>query len=71
MLPMQHLLSKKLSEINCQYKKIFLVNWKEVMVFNDEVPKTVAFWSGILEYKNQRKYHPFPKVAMYALACLK
>ena len=52
MLLMQHLLSEKLSEIDCQYRKIFLVNWNDEMIFNDEMPKeAVAFWSGVLELR--------------------
>ena len=71
MLPMQYLLSEKLSEIDYQYKKIFLVNWKEEMIFNDEIPKeAVAIWFGVLEYENQMKEHPFQEIATYALAYL-
>ena len=40
------------------------------MVFNYSIPnKAVKLWSGVLEYENQMKEHPFEEVASYTLAC--
>eukprot|EP00795_Rhopilema_esculentum_P002040 gene2040-17605_t len=70
-LPMQHLMVDKLSEIDNQYRNIFLVNWREEPVFKDGIPQeAVAFWSGVHQYQNSVQEFPFTDLAAHALACL-
>ena len=70
-LPMQYLMVDKLSEIDNQYRNIFLVNWRDEPVFKDGIPQeAVPFWSGVLQYQNSVQEFPFADLAAYALACL-
>eukprot|EP00112_Aurelia_sp_Birch-Aquarium-sp1_P006031 Seg16732.1 transcript_id=Seg16732.1/GoldUCD/mRNA.D3Y31 product="hypothetical protein" protein_id=Seg16732.1/GoldUCD/D3Y31 len=64
-------MADKLSEIDNQYRNIFLVNWREEPVFKDGIPQeAVPFWSGVLHYQNSVQEFPFADLAAYALACL-
>eukprot|EP00794_Sanderia_malayensis_P009867 gene9867-biopygen8124 len=70
-LPMQHLMADKLTEIDNQYRKVFLVNWSEEPMFKEGIPKeSVPFWSGVLRYQNSALEYPFADLATYALSCL-
>ena len=70
-LPMQHLMAENMSEIDNQYCKIILVNWKDEATFSNGIPQgAVDFWSAILMYKNNMGEQSFKDYASYALACL-
>lgn len=45
-LPMQHLIEKSMTEINCQYRNARHVNWKEATVFEGEILPTDAATSS-------------------------
>ena len=70
-LPMQHLITNNLSEIDTQYRNILQINWKDEAVFQGDISKeAIPFWSSILEYRNLMGVQSFKELAEYALACL-
>ena len=70
-LSLQHLILESMSEIDSQYRKIIMVNWKDKAIFSNGIPNgAVEFWSAMLMYQNNMEEQPFKDLASYALACL-
>ena len=60
-----------MAEIDSQYRNIFQINWQEAPSFKEGIPKeAISFWSGIAQYTNLLREHPFEALANYALSCL-
>lgn len=70
-LPLPYLRREKEDVIEQQYRKILHLPWSEESVFNGNIPTdTLAFWSGILQYKDSSGRRSFEELANYAMACL-
>ncbi len=70
-LPMQHLMLESMSEIDNQYQKIIMANWKDEATFSNDIPHgAVDSWSAMLMYKNNMREQPFNDLVSYADACL-
>ena len=70
-LPMQHLINKKIEEINNQYRSILYVDWKDTNVYKDGISnEAVSFWSSVLEYRKLLGNSTYHNLSTYALACL-
>ncbi|KAG7158743.1 hypothetical protein Hamer_G011415, partial [Homarus americanus] len=65
-LPMLHLAKNNSDEIEQQYRKITVTDWRLENVFeNNEIPDdTTKFWLGVYHHEN------FKELAAYALNCL-
>ena len=70
-LPLPHLRSEKVNEIEEQYRKIVHRNWKQDSSFDGTIPDTaVEFWSRVAEVQTSLGDKPFKELAAYALNCL-
>ena len=70
-LPLPHLRSEKVNEIEEQYRKIVHRDWKQDSSFDGTIPDTaVEFWSHVAEVQTSLGDKPFKELAAYALNCL-